>query len=124
MLVIPGAAAANDCDRVTRRDLLRVGGSGVLGITLGQLFTLQKASAGTNASTKGDGGPGFGKAKSVIFVYLQGGPSHLDLWDPKDNVPDKVKSIFKHQATALPGTQVTELLPKIARVLDKTTLIR
>ena len=35
------------------------------------------------------GGPGFGKAKSVLLLYLQGGPSHLDLWDPKDNVPDK-----------------------------------
>src|SRR5262245_7224551 len=107
MLVIPGAAAANDCDRVTRRDLLRVGGSGVLGLGLGQLFTLQAA-----ASNKGDGGPGFGKAKSVIFVYLQGGPSHLDLWDPKDDVPEKVKSVFKAQDTVLAGTKVTELLPK------------
>src|SRR5207237_977203 len=81
-----------------RRDLLRVGGSGVLGVSLGQLFALQKASAAnTNAAAKGEGGPGFGKAKSVIFVYLQGGPSHLDLWDPKDNVPDKVKSVFKHE---------------------------
>jgi uncharacterized protein (DUF1501 family) len=125
MLVIPGAAAANDCDRVTRRDLLRVGGSGVLGVSLGQLFALQKASAAA-ANAKGEigNGPGFGKAKSVIFIYLQGGPSHLDLWDPKDNVPDNVKSAFKHQQTVLPGTFVTELLPRIAKVLDKTTLLR
>ncbi len=98
MLVIPGAAAANDCDRVTRRELLRVGGSSVLGLSLAQLFALQRATA-AEANSKNEGGPGFGKAKSVIFVYLQGGPSHLDLWDPKDNVPDKVKSVFKHQAT-------------------------
>jgi len=125
MLVIPGAAAANDCDRVTRRDLLRVGGSSVLGLSLAQMFALQKAAAvEPKGNGKTEGGPGFGKAKSVIFVYLQGGPSHLDLWDPKDNVPDKVKSIFKHQSTVLPGTQVTELLPRIAKVLDKTTLIR
>src|SRR6478672_10239882 len=126
MLVIPGAAAANDCDRVTRRDLLRVGGSSVLGLSLAQVFALQKAAAAEPKANgaKNEGGPGFGKAKSVIFVYLQGGPSHLDLWDPKDNVPDKVKSIFKPQATALPGTQVTELLPKIAKVLDKATMIR
>ncbi|HUR52535.1 MAG TPA: DUF1501 domain-containing protein [Gemmataceae bacterium] len=117
MLVIPGAAGSNDCDRVTRRDLLRVGGSGVLGVTLGQMFGLQTATA------KGTG-PGFGKANSVIFVYLQGGPSHLDLWDPKENVPDNVKSVFKPISTKLPGTQVTELLPKISKVLDKTTLIR
>ena len=117
MLVIPGAAGTNDCDRVSRRDLLRVGGSGVLGVTLGQVFGLQKASA------KGTG-PGFGKANSVIFVYLQGGPSHIDLWDPKDNVPDNVRSVFKPISTKLPGVQVTELLPKISKVLDKTTLIR
>jgi len=123
MLVIPGAGAANDCDRVTRRDLLRVGGSGVLGISLAQMFALEKATA-ANAKAEAGHGPGFGKAKSVIFIYLQGGPSHLDLWDPKDNVPDKVKSIFKHQDTVLPGTHVTELLPQIAKVLDKTTLIR
>jgi hypothetical protein len=124
MLVIPGAAAASDCDRVTRRDLLRVGGSGVLGLSLGQLLTLQGATAKANGSAKDEGGPGFGKAKGVIFVYLQGGPSHLDLWDPKDNVPDKVRSVFKAQDTVLPGVKVTELLPKIGKVLDKTTLIR
>jgi hypothetical protein len=56
MLVIPGASAKSDCDRVTRRDLLRVGGSGVLGITLGDLFTLQKASA----ANKGEVGEGRG----------------------------------------------------------------
>lgn len=122
MLVIPGAAAKSDCDRVTRRDLLRVGGSGVLGLTLGDLFSLQKASA--NNKNEVGAGPGFGKAKSVIFIYLQGGPSHLDLWDPKDNVPDKVRSIFKHQQTKLTGTHVTELLPKVATVLDKTTMMR
>jgi hypothetical protein len=70
------------------------------------------------------GGRGFGKAKNVILLYLQGGPSHLDLWDPKENVPDSVKSVFKPIPTKLTGVHVTELLPKIAQVLDKTTLIR
>jgi uncharacterized protein (DUF1501 family) len=122
MLVIPGAAAKSDCDRVTRRDLLRVGGSGVLGVTLGDLLSLQSATA-SNKNEAGNG-PGFGKAKSVIFIYLQGGPSHLDLWDPKDNVPEKVKSVFKHEKTVLPGVHVTELMPRLAKVLDKTTLMR
>ena len=123
MLVIPGVASSDTCDGVTRRDLLRVGGSGVLGLSLGQMLGLQAATAAA-ATQAPAGGPGFGKAKSVIFVYLQGGPSHLDLWDPKDGVPDKVKSVFKPIATKVPGTQVTELLPKIAQILDKTTLIR
>jgi hypothetical protein len=84
------------------------------------MFAMQKATA---AGTPGDG-PGFGKAKSVIFIYLQGGPSHLDLWDPKDNVPDKVKSVFKPIPTKLSGVQYTELLPKLAKVNDKFTMIR
>ena len=62
--------------------------------------------------------------KSVIMVYLQGGPSHLDLWDPKDNVPDNVRSVFKPIATKLPGVQFTELLPKLAQMNDKFTMIR
>jgi uncharacterized protein (DUF1501 family) len=108
------------CDGITRRDLLRVGGSAVFGFSLANLFNWQEASAKQNTS----GGPGFGKAKSVILVYLQGGPSHLDLWDPKDNVPDNVRSVFKAVDTKLPGVKVTEIMPKLAQVLDKTTLIR
>src|SRR6185312_12491984 len=121
MLVIPGAASRDTCDGLTRRDLLRVGGSGILGVSLGQMFALQNASAAAQTTA---GGPGFGKAKSVIFIYLQGGPSHLDLWDPKDNVPDKVRSVFKAIPTRLNGVKVQETLPKIAQILDKTTLIR
>src|SRR5690242_12751742 len=123
MLVIPGAASRDTCDGVTRRDLLTVGGSGILGLTLGQMFALQKASASTAAQTT-PGGPGFGKAKSVIFIYLQGGPSHLDLWDPKDNVPDNVRSVFKQIPTKTPGLNFTENLPKLAQVNDKFTMIR
>src|SRR3954463_6250649 len=119
MLVIPGRPGKDTCDGVTRRDLLRVGGSAMLGLTLGDLFGLRKAQA-----KESTGGPGFGKAKSIILLYLQGGPSHLDLWDPKENVPDNVRSIFKPIPTKVPGCQFTELLPKLAQVNDKATLIR
>jgi hypothetical protein len=95
----------------------------MIGITLADILGLQ-ARAKEGAVEEKSGGPGFGKAKSVILVYLQGGPSHLDLWDPKDNVPANVKSVFKPIPTKLPGVQVTELLPKISQILDKTTLIR
>jgi hypothetical protein len=60
----------------------------------------------------------------MILVYLQGGPSHLDLWDPKENVPDKVKSVFKPIPTKLPGTYLTENLPKLSMVNDRFTMIR
>ena len=72
----------------------------------------------------GSGGPGWGKAKSIILVYLQGGPSHIDLWDPKENVPDNVRSVFKPIATKIPGIKFTEILPRLAQVNDKFTLIR
>lgn len=93
----------------------------MLGLSLGSMLQLQAASANSPIA---QGGPGWGKAKSIILVYLQGGPSHIDLWDPKENVPDKVRSEFKSIDTVLPGVKVTEILPNLARVLDKTTLIR
>src|ERR1051326_8483979 len=118
MFSVPGSVGKDTCDGITRRDLLRVGGSAMLGLTLGNLFRLQAAQP-----MKGDG-PGFGKAKSVILIYLQGGPSHLDLWAPRENVPDNVKSAFKAIDTKLPGVKFTEVLPKLAAVNDKFTMIR
>lgn len=117
---VPGQPGKDLCDShlgMTRRDILRVGGSSVMGLSLASLLQLKAAQAK-------EGGGGWGKAKSIIMCYLQGGPSHLDLWDPKENVPDNVKSVFKPISTKLPGVQFTELLPKLAQVVDKTTLIR
>src|SRR5262245_62759711 len=110
MLVIPGRPGRDTCDGLTRRELLRVGGSAVLGVSLANIFQLQEAAAKEVPGEKSYGGPGFNKAKSVILVYLQGGPSHLDLWDPKDNVPDNVRSAFKVIDTKLPGVKFTEIL--------------
>jgi hypothetical protein len=121
MLVIPGRAGRDTCDGVTRREVLRVGGSAALGLSLAQVMQLQDVTA---AEGNAVGGRGWNKAKSVILVFLQGGPSHLDLWDPKPNVPDNVKSVFNPIATKTPGLQFTELLPKLAQVTDKLTMIR
>src|SRR5260370_8464044 len=120
MLVIPGGSGKDTGEGITRRELLRVGGSAVLGLSLGSFFTRQKAQA----AKEGTGGPGFGKAKRVLVLYLQGGPRHLDLWDPKEGVPDNVKSAFKAIDTNVPGCKFTELLPNFAKVNDKVTLIR
>src|SRR5215470_3296425 len=101
MLRIPGQPGKDLCDShlgVTRRDILRVGGSGMLGLSLGGMLELQAKANSTGAL----GGAGWGQAKSVILCYLQGGPSHLDLWDPKENVPDNVKSAFSNINTQLP----------------------
>ena len=123
MIRIPGGNCSDLCTpslKLTRRDLLRIGGSSILGLSLGGMFQL-KAMAG---ESKKVGGPGWGKAKSVIMVYLQGGPSHLDLWDPKENLSDKMRSEFKPIPTKIPGINFTEILPKLAQVNDKFTMIR
>jgi hypothetical protein len=122
MIRIPGELAKDLCDShlgVSRRDVLRVGGSGMLGLTLGGMFELQAKSKDHKP-----GGPGWGKAKSVILCYLQGGPSHIDLWDPKPETATNVRSVFKPIQTKLPGVHFTELLPKLAQVNDKFTMIR
>lgn len=122
MLVIPGVAGKDTCDGVSRRELLRIGGSAMLGLSLADIFRGQaRASENNNNANRS---PGFGQAESVILLYLQGGPSHLDLWDPKENVPDRVRSVFRSANTVLPGERVTELMPRFSRVMDKTTLIR
>jgi hypothetical protein len=119
MLVIPGPVSKDTCDGVTRREMLRVGGSAMLGLSLSQILESE-----SRAKESAIGGVGFGRAKSVILLYLQGGPSHLDLWDPKPDVPDNVKSTFKPIATKTAGLQFTELMPKLAGVTDKVTMIR
>src|SRR5689334_6799442 len=120
MIVFPNEAPKDGCRHgMTRRDILRVGGSGVLGLSLGSMFGLQAKAQ----EAKKVGGPGWGKAKHIIMCYLQGGPSHLDLWDPKENVPDNVKSVFKPIPTKTDGLQFCETLPKLASITDKATII-
>lgn len=124
MLNIQGLPGKDLCDPgagTTRRDVLRVGGSGMLGLSLANMLQLKAATAEGSAHA---GTPGWGKAKSVIMCYLQGGPSHLDLWDPKQDVPDNVRSIFKNIPTKIPGINFTENLPKLAQINDLYTMIR
>jgi uncharacterized protein (DUF1501 family) len=120
MLVIPGDQGKATCDGMTRRELLRIGGSAMLGLSLTDILATRAQADGPTAS----GGPGWNRARSVIMIYLQGGPSHLDLWDPKPDAPDRVRSIFTPINTRVPGCRVSELLPRIAGINDKATMIR
>lgn len=121
MFTIKGQRGKDLCDKqldVSRRDLLRVGGAGMLGLSLGGMLDLQAQA------NEISGGPGWNKAKHIILVYLQGGPSHLDLWDPKPDTPDNVRSVFKPINTKLDGVHYAETLPKLAQINDKFTMIR
>ncbi len=93
-------------EEASRRDFLRVGSLGVLGINLTQ--HLRAAAAGASG----------GKAQSVILLWLEGGPSHVDTWDPKSN------SAFKPISTNVPGIQISELLPQVSRRMDKLSIVR
>jgi len=125
MLVIPGEKGKDVCDShlgMTRRELIRVGGSSLLGLTLPALL---KSQANAKESNTFEGsGPGWNRAKSVIMIYMQGGPSHIDLWDPKHDVPDNVRSVFKSIKTKVPGIDMMETMPNTAKIIDKATLLR
>ena len=121
MLSIPGPRGRL-CDCWTRRELLRVGGATMLGLSLPQFLRVeaQAASAGMISAQ----GPGAGKAKQVIFLFLQGGPSHIDIFDPKPDAPDSIRGEFKPIPTKIPGCFLGEYMPRLAQQLDKVTLIR
>ena len=91
-------------------------------MSLNNILRAQSASASSQFAHR----KGWGQAKSVIMVYLQGGPSHLDLWDPKepDTVPDNVRSEFKNIPTKIPGVNFTDIIPCLAKINDKFTTIR
>ncbi len=103
------------CDRITRRRMLRVGGTSLLGgLTLPTLLQLQ-ANAATSKPPK---------AKACIFLMLEGGPSHIDLWDLKPDAPAEVRGPFKPISTVVPGTQISEILPLCSHLADKFTILR
>lgn len=98
------------CDGLTRRDLLRVGGAGVLGLTLPGWLRAEPARGS--------------RIKSVILFFLEGGPAHQDLWDMKPDAPEGVRGEFRPIATTVPGLLFCEHLPKLARQAHHLTLVR
>ncbi|MBL8799935.1 MAG: DUF1501 domain-containing protein [Planctomycetia bacterium] len=99
---------------LTRRRFIQVGGLGTL---LGLPDLLRARSPGALDS-------GRGREKSCLFVFLHGGPPHLDLFDLKPNAPEEIRGPYKPIATSVPGLQFGELLPRLARQADKLALIR
>src|ERR1700682_3317193 len=120
MLVIPGRRC-HTCEGPTRRELLRAGSIGLLGLNLADFLAFQGSA---RAATKLEGSRGFGGAESVINVFPQGGPSHIDIWDPKPDAPANIRGEFKPIKTKIPGTHISETMPMMASALDKATLIR
>jgi hypothetical protein len=105
------------CDGITRREALRVGALGLGGLTLPRLLELE-ATAYTPSTTR------TGRARSVILLFLSGGPSHLDTWDLKPDAPAEIRGPFRPSDTNVPGIRISEHLPRMARLADKYAILR
>lgn len=107
------------CGGITRRDALRVGALGFGGLTLAELLQWRE-----QAQASGDRPSGFGRAKSVILIHLYGAPSQLEWVDPKPDAPVEIRGELGVIPSSLPGCFVGELFPWMAKVMDKTTVLR
>jgi len=105
-----------DCTGLSRRTFLRVGGLSALGLSLPGFLRLQEAAAAA--------GKPAGKSINCILMWMQGGPSHHETFDPKPDAPAEVRGEFGVIPTTLPGVQISEHLPLLARQTDKFSIIR
>lgn len=112
MLTFLGGRGQRFCDGVSRRDFLRVGGLAMGGLSLAQLLQAE-AQAGSQA-----------KKKSIINIYLGGGPTHMDTFDLKPNAPKEFRGEFQPIATNSPGLDICELMPELATVGQDFSVIR
>jgi hypothetical protein len=114
--------------RLSRRVWLRLGLLGGLALGGRTRESLAETTAPSRTSaapkTPDPAAPGFGRAKSVILVFCNGGQSQIDMWDPKPLAPLDVRGVFRPIATAVSGLHFCEHLPRIARVADRFTLVR
>ncbi len=107
-----------DCEGFHRRDFLQIGSAGLLGLTLPQLLQSEARAAGNSAAGSN------AKAKSVILIWLAGGPATIDMWDNKPEAPEGIRGEFKSIDTKAKGVQFSEHLPKMAAVADKISVVR
>src|SRR6516162_1997678 len=98
------------CDGLSRRDFLHAGAIPLLGLTLPGLMAHKAAGAVKD------------KDVNCIMLFLVGGPSHIDTWDPKPKAPAEVRGPFQPIATNVTGMQITEIFPKMAKHADKFSI--
>jgi hypothetical protein len=110
------------CTPLSRREWLRIGAATGLGWWLP--LRLGTPSGHAAAAAPGSRPPGFGRARSVILIYASGGQSQLDMWDPKPDAPREIRGEFEAIGTSVPGTLVSEHMPRLARLADRYTIVR
>ena len=105
-----------NCNGVTRRDFIQVGLGGMLGLGLCDLLRLQARASEPGAKP--------GRNVNCILIWMDGGPSHYESFDPKPDAPSEIRGEFKAIPTKIPGAQFSEVVPKLAGVADKLTIVR
>jgi hypothetical protein len=98
-----------------RRSFLKAGILGSTGLSLAQLLRLEARASSTSST---------GRQPSAIILWMRGGPSHLDMWDPKPNAPVEYRGEFGSQPTKVPGILLSDMLPMCGRVMDKWSILR
>ena len=112
----PFSPAPSDLIRVgSRRWFLQTGAAGIAGLSAAQISQLQSLASESGAS---------GDKKAVILIWLSGGPSQIDMWDPKPDAPQEIRSPYGTIATKVPGVHLTEHLPLQASIADKLSFLR
>jgi hypothetical protein len=115
MLELIGSSGRR-CDGLSRRSFLQVGSVGLAGLTLADALRAKALAVGDR--------PGPSAERSVILIWLDGGPPQHETYDPKPDAPEQFRGPLKAIPTALSGVQVSELLPNHARLLDRMSIIR
>lgn len=116
MLHILGQKPSSQCDGLTRRHFLKIGGLGLGGLSLPQLLRAEQSAPVTRGTTL--------PHKAVIMIYLSGGPSHQDMFDLKMEAPQEIRGTFHPIATNVPGIEICEHMPRLAKMMDKVAIIR
>jgi hypothetical protein len=112
MLSIYSQTSGGFCDGVSRRNFLKIGGLAMGGLSLNDVLRAEAAQKAGKSH------------KAVIMVFLPGGPSHQDMFDLKPDAPSEIRGEFKPISTNVPGIQICEHLPRLAKMMDKCTIIR
>lgn len=107
------------CQGLRRRDILHIGGLGAFGFALADDLGLRRARAAPAGK-----GHGFGRARSCILIYKYGSPPQHETFDPKPRAPAEVQGELGAIPTSVPGVQIGDHLPKIARIMDRLTVVR
>jgi uncharacterized protein (DUF1501 family) len=115
MLRINAGSTGRYCDGISRRNFVQIGLAGMASIGLPQILRAKEQSASLGHPSK---------ETSIILIWLDGGPSHMDLYDLKPEAPAEYRGIWRPIPTNMPGIEITEMFPKQAKVADKFSIVR